>query len=41
MTRTGEPAVAVVAIDDLEPLEETLAILHSNGVRRDLGQAQT
>jgi antitoxin YefM len=40
VTRNGEPAVAVVAVDDLESLEETLAILQNEKVMRDLAQAE-
>jgi prevent-host-death family protein len=40
VTRNGEPAVAVVAVDDLESLEETLAILQNEATMRELARAE-
>lgn len=40
VTKNGEPAVVVVAVDDLESLEETLAILQDEKTMRDLAQAE-
>ncbi len=40
VTRNGEPAVAVIAVDDLESLEETLAILQSKATMRELERAE-
>lgn len=40
VTRNGEPAVAVIAVDDLESLEETLAILQSEATMRELERAE-
>lgn len=40
VTKNGEPAVVVVAVEDLESLEETLAILQDETTMRDLMQAQ-
>jgi antitoxin YefM len=40
VTRNGEPVVAVVAVDDLESLDETLAALQNENVMRDLAQAE-
>lgn len=40
VTRKGEPAVVVIAVDDLESLEETLDILRDEAVMRGLAQAE-
>ncbi len=40
VTKNGKPAVVVVAVEDLESLEETLAILQDETTMRDLMQAQ-
>ncbi len=40
VTKNGEPSVVVVAVDDLESLEETLAILQDEKTMRDLAQAE-
>jgi antitoxin YefM len=39
VTRNGEPSVVLMAVDDLESLEETLAILRDEAAMRDLAQA--
>lgn len=41
VTRNGEPTVVVMAVDDLESLEETLAILRDQSTMRDLAQAES
>ncbi len=41
VTRNGEPSVVVVAVDDLEALEETLAVLRDEKAMQDLAQAET
>jgi antitoxin YefM len=40
VTRNGEPAVVVMAVDDLESLEETLDILRDEATMRALAQAE-
>lgn len=40
VTRNGAPVVVVVAVDDLESLEETLAIVRDEATMRDLAQAE-
>ena len=40
VTRNGEPTVVMMAVDDLESLEETLAILREEHTMRDLAQAE-
>ena len=40
VTRNGQPTVVVMAVDDLETLEETLDILRDEAVMRDLTQAE-
>jgi prevent-host-death family protein len=40
VTRNGEPAVVVMAVDDLESLEETLAILQDGQTMADLAEAE-
>ena len=40
VTRNGEPSVVVVAVEDLESLEETLAILRDEKTMRDLASAE-
>jgi antitoxin YefM len=39
VTKNGEPAVVLMAVEDLESLEETLAILRDEATMRDLAQA--
>lgn len=40
VTKNGEPTVVVMAVDDLESLEETLAILRERSTMRDLARAE-
>lgn len=40
VTRNGVPTVVVVAVEDLESLEETLAILQEEDTMRQLRQAE-
>lgn len=40
VTKNGEPVVVVVAVEDLESLEETLAILGDERTMRELAQAR-
>jgi prevent-host-death family protein len=40
VTRNGEPAVVVMAVEDLESLEETLAILQDKQTMADLTAAE-
>ncbi len=40
VTKNGEPSVVVVAVEDLESLEETLAILQDEKTMRALAQAE-
>ena len=40
VTRNGVPTVVVVAVEDLESLEETLAILRDEDTMRQLRQAE-
>ena len=40
VTKNGEPTVVVVAVEDLESLEETLAILQDEKTMQDLAQAE-
>lgn len=40
VTRNGEPAVVVMAVEDLESLEETLAILQDQRSMADLAEAE-
>jgi antitoxin YefM len=40
VTKNGEPSVVVVAVEDLESLEETLAILTDEKALRDLTLAE-
>jgi prevent-host-death family protein len=40
VTKNGEPAVVVVAVEDLESLEETLLILRDERTMQDLAQAE-
>ena len=40
VTKNGEPVVVVMAVDDLESLEETLEILRDEAVLRELAQAE-
>jgi antitoxin YefM len=40
VTKNGEPTVVVMAVDDLESLEETLSILRDEAAMRDLAQAE-
>jgi prevent-host-death family protein len=40
VTRNGEPAIAIVAVDDLESLEETLAFLQDPKTMEDLAGAE-
>ena len=40
VTKNGEPVVVVMAVDDLESLEETLDILRDEAVMRELAQAE-
>lgn len=40
ITRNGDPAVVMMAADDLESLEETLFWLSRRGIREDLAEAQ-
>jgi prevent-host-death family protein len=40
VTKNGRPSVVVVAVDDLESLEETLAILRDEQTMRELTQAE-
>ena len=40
VTKNGVPAVVVVAVEDLESLEETLAILQEEDTMRQLRQAE-
>ncbi len=40
VTRNGLPVVAIVAVADLESLEETLAILEDEAALRDLARAE-
>lgn len=40
VTRRGEPVVVVVAVDDLESLEETLTILQNDTVVDELALAE-
>jgi antitoxin YefM len=40
ITRHGKPAAVVVSIDDLESLEETLAILSDRTLMADLDEAR-
>lgn len=40
VTRNGEPAVVVMAVEDLESLEETLAILQDERTMADLAEAE-
>lgn len=40
VTRNGEPAVIVMAVDDLESLEETLEILRDEATMRELARAE-
>ena len=40
VTRNGVPAVVVVAVEDLESLEETLAILAEEDTMRQLREAE-
>jgi antitoxin YefM len=40
VTKNGEPVVVVMAVDDLESLEETLDILRDEAAMRELAQAE-
>ena len=40
VTKNGEPVVVVMAVDDLESLEETLDILRDEADLRELAQAE-
>lgn len=40
VTRNGEPTVVMIAVEDLESLEETLAIVRDERTMRDLAQAE-
>jgi prevent-host-death family protein len=40
ITKHGRPAAVVLSIDDLESLEETLAILSDPSIMSDLAQAR-
>jgi len=40
VTKNGKPVVVVMAVDDLESLEETLDILRDEAVMRELAQAE-
>ena len=40
VTRNGVPTVVVVAVEDLESLEETLAVLQEEDTMRQLRQAE-
>ena len=39
VTKNGEPSVVVMAVDDLESLEETLAILQDEQAMQDIARA--
>ncbi len=39
VTRNGRPAVVVLSVDDLESIEETLAILSERGTSADIREA--
>jgi len=39
-TKNGEPSVAVMAVEDLESLQETLAILRDDQTMSDLARAE-
>jgi len=40
VTKNGEPTVVVIAVDDLEAMEETLAILRDEQTMHDLALAE-
>jgi len=40
VTKNGEPSVVVMAVEDLESIEETLAILRDERAIRELAQAE-
>jgi antitoxin YefM len=40
VTKNGRPAVVIMAAEDLEALEETLAILSSSELRADIAEAK-
>ncbi len=40
ITKHGKPAVVMLSVQDLESLEETLAILSSPGLRQDIREAE-
>jgi antitoxin YefM len=40
VTKNGEPSVVVIAVEDLEALEETLAILRDRDTLQDLARAE-
>lgn len=40
ITRHGRPAVVMVAVDDLESLQETLFWLSQPGVKQDIAEAR-
>ena len=40
LTRNGRPAAVILSPDDLESLEETLAILSNPGAMREIRQAE-
>jgi prevent-host-death family protein len=41
LTRNGRPAAVILSPDDLESLEETLAILSNPGAIQDIRQAES
>lgn len=41
ITKHGRPAAVVVSVDDLESLEETLAILSDSSVMADIAEARS
>jgi prevent-host-death family protein len=41
LTRNGRPAAVILSPDDLESLEETLAILSNPGARQEIRQAES
>jgi prevent-host-death family protein len=40
LTKNGEPAAVIMSVDDLESLEETLALLSDNEARQHIRQAE-
>jgi PHD/YefM family antitoxin component YafN of YafNO toxin-antitoxin module len=41
LTRNGRPAAVILSPDDLESLEETLAILSNPSARQEIRQAES